>query len=312
MPLQALDTSILPPGALSFYDDNFYNLVKNIAGTTEAKLLEIQGIRSVYSFLHTDDIFEILTIQCSALNDIKAIVCLEADDKTFIIKPGYRGNIRYLYQLLHQKHEEYLKEISSKPKRNKPSMSQQNANNFVDNSQHSIQSSSTSSRQNHATPSNNSSTTNRHDFVIHTLNEWINKQGIKYGIQKVKLIENEDFRLFINDDETDTLPSISCSCGIKVQLGIIRGSISLSNYYKHLKSKSCIIKKKISKHINGESSKIIDDESSDAETSQNNSNSKDIQCLTSVSSMNEPATISKSNKRTTDQDNNSLSKKKRI
>ena len=154
MPLQALDTSILPPGALSFYDDNFYNLVKNIAGTTEAILLEIQGIRSVYSFLHIDDIFEILTIQCSALNDIKTTVCLEADDKTFIIKPGYRGNIRYLYQLLHQKHEEYLKEISSKPKRNKPSMSQQNANNFVDNSQHSIQSSSTSSsRQNHATPS---------------------------------------------------------------------------------------------------------------------------------------------------------------
>ena len=94
MPLRALDTSILPPDALSFYDDNFYNLVKNIAGTIEAKLLEIQGIRSVYSFLHTDDIFEILTIQCSALNDIKTTVCLEADDKTFIIKPGYRGNIR--------------------------------------------------------------------------------------------------------------------------------------------------------------------------------------------------------------------------
>ncbi|CAF3040302.1 unnamed protein product [Rotaria sp. Silwood2] len=271
MPLQALDTSILPSDALSFYDNSFYDLVKNIAGTTEAKLLEIQGIRSVYSFLHTDDIFEILTIKCSALNDIKASICLEADDKTFIVKPGYRSNIRYLYKLLHQKHEEHLKEMS-----------------------------------------NNSTTINRHDFAIHTLNEWINKQGIKFGIPNVKLTENEDFWLLIGDDETDTPPSISCSCGIKVQLGVIRGSISLSNYYKHLKSKSCIIKKKISKHINGESSKIIDDESSDAETSQNNSKSKDIQCLTSVSTMNEPATISKSNKRTTDQDNNSLSKKKRI
>jgi hypothetical protein len=154
MPLQALDTSILPPGALSFYDDSFYDLVKNIAGTTEAKLLEIQGIRSVYSFLHTDDIFEILTIQCSALNDIKVSVCLEADDKTFIIKAGYRSNIRYLYQLLYQKHEEHLREMSSKPKRNKQPMSQQNANNLIDNTQHSIQSSSTSSsRQNHTTPS---------------------------------------------------------------------------------------------------------------------------------------------------------------
>jgi hypothetical protein len=62
MPLQALDTSILPLDALSFYDNSFYDLVKNIAGTIEAELLEFQGIRSVYSFLHTDDIFEILTL----------------------------------------------------------------------------------------------------------------------------------------------------------------------------------------------------------------------------------------------------------
>jgi hypothetical protein len=154
MPLQALDTSILPSDALSFYDNSFYDLVKNIAETTEAKLLEIQGIRSVYSFLHTDDIFEILTIKCSALNDIKASICLEADDKTFIVKPGYRSNIRYLHKLLHQKHEEHLKEMSSKPKRNKQSMSQQNTNNLIDNIQHLIQSSSTSSsRQNHTTAS---------------------------------------------------------------------------------------------------------------------------------------------------------------
>jgi hypothetical protein len=141
------------------------------------------------------------------------------------------------------------------------------------------------------------------------LNEWINKQGIKFGIPNVKLTENEDFWLLIGDDETDTPPSISCSCGIKVQLSIIRGSISLSNYYKHLKLKSCIIKKKMLKRINGESTDIADGQSSDAERSQNNSNSEDIQCLTSASSIDEPATISKSNKRTTDQDNNSFSKK---
>jgi hypothetical protein len=73
MPLQTLDTSILPSDALSLYDDSFHNLVENIAGRAEAKLLEIQGIRSVYSFLHTEDVFEIFRISCSALNIIKKI-----------------------------------------------------------------------------------------------------------------------------------------------------------------------------------------------------------------------------------------------
>lgn len=128
----------------------------------------------------------------------------------------------------------------------------------------------------------------------------------------MKLVENQDFRLLIGDDETGTPPTILCSCRIKVHLGIIRGSISLSNYYKHLRSKSCVIKKKILKHTNDESTEIVDDESSNDGTSQNYSNSKDIQCLTLASSIDKPATISKSNKRTNDQDNNSLSKKIRI
>lgn len=152
MPLQTLDTSILPVGALSFYDDVFYDLVKNIAGTAEAKLLETQGIRSVYSFLNTEDVFEILKISCSALNIIKKSVCFEADDKSFIIKPGCRSNIRYLYQLLQQKHEEHLKEISSKSTRNKQLMQQKNMNSVIDNTQDSIQSRSTS-QQNYPTPS---------------------------------------------------------------------------------------------------------------------------------------------------------------
>ena len=141
----SIDTSVLPPDALSFYDDDFYALVNNIAGASEAKLLEIQGIRSVYSFLNTDDVFDILSISSSSLNAIKKSVCFEADDKSFIIKPGCRSNIRYLHKLLYQKHEEHMKEISIKSKRHKQPKPQQNVDMSADNSQDSIQPMSTPS-----------------------------------------------------------------------------------------------------------------------------------------------------------------------
>ena len=73
MPTQTLsvDTSILPVSVLSFYDDQFYHLVERTAGLAEATLLEIQGIRSVYSFLNTDDVFEILSVPCAALSNVR-------------------------------------------------------------------------------------------------------------------------------------------------------------------------------------------------------------------------------------------------
>ncbi|CAF1096884.1 unnamed protein product [Rotaria sordida] len=48
------------------------------------------------------------------------------DDNTFTVKPGCRSNIRYLYQLLSQKHEEHLKKITHKSKGNKRSQLSQN------------------------------------------------------------------------------------------------------------------------------------------------------------------------------------------
>ena len=129
MPLQSIffDTSILPDDVLSFYDDEFYQIVDKISGPAEAKLLEVQGIRSVYSLLNTEDVFDILSISCAALKGIRKQVCLEADDNTFTVKPGCRSNILFLSQLLRQKHEEHLKKATVKSKRNKQSRSQRNS-----------------------------------------------------------------------------------------------------------------------------------------------------------------------------------------
>ena len=149
MPVQnlLLDTSVLPTDALFFYDDDFYQVVGKIAGLDEAKLLKAQGVRSVYSFLNMENVFDILSISCSALNDIKKLICFQADDKSFMVKPGCRSNIRYLYQLLNQKHEEYLKQISIESKRNKQSMLQVNTTITVSNTQQPAQPASAPSSQ---------------------------------------------------------------------------------------------------------------------------------------------------------------------
>lgn len=146
MPFQILsvDTSVLPTDVLSLYDDRFYQMVEIIAGPLEAKLLEIQGIRSVYSFLNTEDVFDILSIKCSALNNIKKLICLEADDQTFTVKPGSRSNIRYLHQLLSQKHDEHLKKNKYKSNGNKQSQLLQNNHTSLNLSQDSSVASQTS------------------------------------------------------------------------------------------------------------------------------------------------------------------------
>lgn len=111
--LSSVDTSVLPDDVLSLVDNDFYQMVEFIAGPAEAKLLEVQGVRGVYSFLNTEDVFDILTLKCSTLINIKKLICFEIDDDDDVnkseVKPGCRSNIRYLYQLLSQKHDEHMK-----------------------------------------------------------------------------------------------------------------------------------------------------------------------------------------------------------
>lgn len=153
---------------------------------------------------------------------------------------------------------------------------------------------------------------NHHDFVIHTLNEWFDKNCSKMNIPNGKLIENEDFKLLFVFNESSEQACISCSCGVKVQLTKLGENFSLSNYYKHVKSKSCIMmkKKRISNsNTNDESIVTVDQESFDDEASENNSIANQTQ--SSVSSITTTSYIDKLLKRSTISENNSLSKKQR-
>lgn len=80
------------------------------------------------------------------------------------------------------------------------------------------------------------------------------------------LIENTDFTLSLVCNDAIEEANFSCSCGTKVQLGKYRNTFSLSNYYKHLKSKACtMMKKKKTPDTH------TDHESFDDEPSQNSS-----------------------------------------
>lgn len=121
-------------------------------------------------------------------------------------------------------------------------------------------------------------------FIIHALNEWFDKNLSTLNVVNRKLIIDKDFWLTLVGNELSEDAYILCSCSIKVQLTKLRETFSLSNYYKHLRSKSCMMmrKKRISGcDINDPSVVTIDQQSFDDEALQNNSISNQTQSFTS-------------------------------
>ena len=95
MPSSTLNAhiTVLPSDVFSLFDEPFYELVYKLAGPVEAKLLEVQCIRSAYSLIHTEDIFDILKYECKALDEIKRKVCLLLNDNRYIVKTGCKSDI---------------------------------------------------------------------------------------------------------------------------------------------------------------------------------------------------------------------------
>ncbi|CAF3833034.1 unnamed protein product [Rotaria sp. Silwood1] len=229
MPFQifSVDTSVLPDNVLLLVDDAFYKMVEVVAGPAEAQLLEFQGIRGVYSFLNTDDVFGILALKCSTLTNIKKLICFEIDDgdvNTAIIKPGCRSNIRYLHQLLSQRHDEHMKQNKYKSSGNKQSQLTKNNDTSLNLSQDLSQASSTSTTQQQSTGTSDVVNQIDHrDFILNTLNEWCEKN---LKLNNKTLIENEDFKLLLTQGASEGV-CIICSCQVKFHLTRVRQHFSL-------------------------------------------------------------------------------------
>lgn len=153
-----------------------------------------------------------------------------------------------------------------------------------------------------------------YDFIIDMLNEWLNKHSEELNIPDGKLIEKEDFQLSINSNGSSEDACISCSCGIKIRLTKNRGRFSLSNYYKHIKSKKCSMMKKkktINSQANDKLNVVDDDESFDIEIPQNNYIVKHSQSSASSITFNRNDNSNKPLKRSITYQSNDLSNTKR-
>jgi len=118
---------------------------------------------------------------------------------------------------------------------------------------------------------------NHRDFIIRQLDEWYNKNQSSINLPNGNFIENVDFKLTIILDQSAEDARMTCSCGVRVQLGKERRNFSLSNFYKHIKSSRCTMIKNKRANV---SSKVDNDEEDDfdadnesvqEETSENDS-----------------------------------------
>jgi hypothetical protein len=123
-----MDITVLPPDVLVLCDEPFYELVHKLAGPAEAKLLQVQGVRSAYSLLYIEDIFDVLKYQSKELNEVKKNACLRLDDDQYIVKPGCKSNLKYFTQLLRLKNQEHLKSIGVRTKSKHISNDNDNSN----------------------------------------------------------------------------------------------------------------------------------------------------------------------------------------
>ncbi|CAF4715224.1 unnamed protein product, partial [Rotaria sp. Silwood2] len=79
------------------------------------------------------------------------------------------------------------------------------------------------------------------DFIIRTLDDWFNKNRVNFNLSNEKFVKNVDYKLTLVLNQASEEAFISCSCGVRVNLGKERRHVSLSNYYKHIKSTKCIM-----------------------------------------------------------------------
>ncbi|CAF3624956.1 unnamed protein product [Rotaria sp. Silwood1] len=248
-----MDITVLPPDVLSLYDESFYELVRKLAGPIEADLLELQGIRSAYSLIHTEDIFDILKYECKALDQIKKKACLLLDDNRYIIKPGCKSNLRYFTQLLNVKNQEHLKTIALRMKSKQTSNDDNNNNNNNTlTSQSSAQVLPTSSPLSPTTATGTTDQMNQkkhYDFLTQALDDWLLRNKLKLNLSNDKFMEGTDYKLslFLNQGSEEAI--ILCSCGVRTNLAKERINFSLSNYYKHIKTSKCLMMKKKRKSI---------------------------------------------------------------
>ena len=98
-----INTSKLPSNVLILRDDDFLNFLRQEVGEDVADLLEAQSINCTKSLLMTSDVFSIMNLKSKSLDALQKEIGYLQDDDTYVVKPGVRGNVAYLIDLLQRK-----------------------------------------------------------------------------------------------------------------------------------------------------------------------------------------------------------------
>ena len=100
------DTSILPNNVFHLKGDEFFRLIRNIAGETVCEILQIQLIDSTQLLLNTPDLFDIFKYDSIETNHLRNKACFKTANGDYILKSGIITNVSRLTTLLNAKNEE--------------------------------------------------------------------------------------------------------------------------------------------------------------------------------------------------------------
>ncbi|CAF1260903.1 unnamed protein product [Rotaria sordida] len=226
-----VDTTVVSSDVFTYQDNDFYNLISQLAGPDEAALLKIQGIRTVNAFLRIPNIFDVFNINSKEVNDIKTKTCFILENDNYIVKSGIKGSIEYLRDLFEKKQNELLKNTNRK--RRIISNVSSNTTATPNNSLQTITAIDTTVQL--STTTTLSEPTDHRSFIIQSVNEWCLKHADEVGISDLKLVEGTDYVVTLSSGSAQ----VRCGCHRSARLPKQGRNFQLSNFYRHLKVRRC-------------------------------------------------------------------------
>lgn len=278
-----MDMNNLPDDIIFYTNEQFYKLIENCIGVDEMKLLQIQSIRSSRTLLKVPDIFSIFSINCKETVSLKNSLCfIDDDNQAMVIKAGVKADFDDLISILREKNSKYLK-TTKKSKRVFSTTSSSFSN--------TITSDTTTSQTAYSPIALTPATT----VDLMPMNVYIQviidsiERFLYNSFENISLNHGDDYHIDLNQSNSSMVGAIKCGCKsiIKLPFRSHNQTFQLSSYFKHLKSRRCLLMKKkrqdlkqihyLSNNNNRThtSSTIEEDISSDEETNNLNQTTTD-------------------------------------
>lgn len=267
-----MDLNNLPDEIIFYTNEQFYKLIENCIGVNEMELLKIQAIRSSRTLLKVPDIFSILSINCKEIVSLKNNLCfVDEDNKTLVIKAGVKADFDDLISILQEKNSKHLK--ATKRSKRAPATTNPSLSSTIILS---ATTSSTTDSSTASTPVTNLMPINDYiEVIVDSIGRFLHN-----SFENISLHHDSDYNINLNQSNTSMTGFIKCGCKsiIKLPFRSNTKTFQLSQFFKHLKSRRCLLMKKkkqelkqvkLSSNSNNPtrtSSIIEDDVSSDEET----------------------------------------------